>query len=40
MIKFVDKKETFEIMKELNPDFIQGFIISKPKNLKQIKEII
>jgi diguanylate cyclase (GGDEF)-like protein len=40
MIKFVDKNETLEMLKDLNLDFIQGFIISKPKNLKQIKEII
>lgn len=40
MIKFVDKKEVLEIIKELDPDFIQGFIISKPKNFKQIKEIL
>lgn len=38
MIKFIDKKELLDSMIELEPDFIQGFIISKPKNLKQIGE--
>lgn len=40
MIKFIDKKEVLEIIKKLDPDFIQGFIISKPKNFKQIKELL
>jgi len=36
MVKFVDKEVHFEKMKEIKPDFIQGFCISKPKNLEQI----
>lgn len=40
MIKFVDKESLHERIKSYNPDFIQGFIVSKPKNLKQIEEMI
>jgi EAL domain-containing protein (putative c-di-GMP-specific phosphodiesterase class I) len=40
MIKFIDKKEMFEKVKEFEFDYIQGFIVSKPKNLKQIEEMI
>ncbi|WP_041955766.1 EAL domain-containing protein [Sulfurospirillum arsenophilum] len=36
MVKFVDKEVHFKKMKEIKPDFIQGFCISKPKNLEQI----
>lgn len=36
MVKFVDKEAHFKKMKEIKPDFIQGFCISKPKNLEQI----
>jgi EAL domain-containing protein (putative c-di-GMP-specific phosphodiesterase class I) len=36
MIKFVDKEAHFQKMKEIKPDYIQGFYISKPKNLEQI----
>ncbi|WP_333802905.1 EAL domain-containing protein [Sulfurospirillum sp.] len=36
MVKFVDKEVHFEKMKEFKPDFIQGFFISKPKNLEHI----
>lgn len=36
MIKFADKELLFEKIKALKPDFIQGFFISKPKNLEQI----
>ncbi|WP_263832438.1 GGDEF domain-containing protein [Sulfurospirillum oryzae] len=36
MVKFVDKEALFEKMKEIKPDFIQGFCISKPKSIEQI----
>jgi len=36
MVKFVDKEALLEKMKEIKPDYIQGFCISKPKNLEQI----
>ena len=36
MVKFVDKEALLEKIKEIRPDFIQGFCISKPKNLEQI----
>ncbi|ATB68139.1 GGDEF & EAL domain-containing protein [Sulfurospirillum diekertiae] len=36
MVKFVDKEAYFQKMKEMKPDYIQGFCISKPKNLEQI----
>lgn len=36
MIKFADKELLFEKIKAFKPDFIQGFFISKPKNLEQI----
>jgi len=36
MVKFVDKEAHFEKMKAFKPDFIQGFCISKPKNLEHI----
>lgn len=39
MIKFIDKKELLDGMLKFEPDFVQGFIISKPKNLKQIGEL-
>ena len=35
-MKFVDKKEVFEIVQNFGFDYIQGFLISKPKNLKEI----
>jgi len=40
MIKFIDKKELLDLVEDLNPDYIQGFIVSKPKSLKQIEELI
>ncbi len=40
MVKFVDKADVYEKVKLLNPDFIQGFIVSKPKSLKHILPII
>ncbi len=39
MIKFIDKERSFEIVKELNPDYIQGFYISKPKNIGELDEV-
>ena len=36
MVKFVDKEALFEKIKPFNPDFIQGFYISKPKKLEEI----
>lgn len=36
MIKFVDKEPLFKKIKGFQPDYIQGFFISKPKNLEQI----
>ncbi len=36
MVKFVDKEALFEKIKRYEPDFIQGFYISKPKNLEHI----
>ncbi|WP_024954455.1 GGDEF domain-containing protein [Sulfurospirillum arcachonense] len=38
MIKFVDKKELLEKVEKFEFDYIQGFIISKPKSLKQLEE--
>ena len=40
MIKFIDKEELFNEIKEVNPTYIQGFYISKPKNINQIMEKI
>ena len=39
MIKFVDKEPLFEKVKELQPDYIQGFYISKPKKIGELDEI-
>lgn len=39
MVKFVDKEPLFEKMKQFNPDYIQGFYISKPKNIGELNEI-
>ena len=36
VIKFVDKKELYEKIKKFGFDYIQGFLISKPKNLKEL----
>ena len=36
MIKFVDKEKIYNQAKELNPTYIQGFYISKPKEIKQL----
>lgn len=36
MIKFIDKKETLEKIKKCNFDYIQGFVIAKPKSFKDL----
>jgi len=36
VIKFVDKKDIYKIIREFGFDYIQGFLISKPKNLKEL----
>ncbi len=36
VIKFIDKKKVYDKIKEFGFDYIQGFIISKPKNLKDL----
>ena len=36
MVKFVDKEALFEKVRAFNPDYIQGFYISKPKKLEEI----
>ncbi|MFK5881434.1 MAG: GGDEF domain-containing protein [Sulfurospirillum sp.] len=36
MIKFIDKQRLYEQVIELNPAYIQGFYISKPKSIKQL----
>ena len=38
MIKFIDKNQIFDKIKIFDFDYIQGFVISKPKNLKEIIE--
>ena len=35
-IKFVDKKNIYEEIENFDFDYIQGFLISKPKNLKEL----
>jgi len=37
VIKFVDKQNIYEKIEDFGFDYIQGFLISKPKNLKQIE---
>lgn len=39
MLKFADKEALFSKMKAFNPDYIQGFYISKPKTIGEINEI-
>ena len=39
MVKFVDKEALFEKIKAFNPDYIQGFYISKPKKIGELDEI-
>ncbi len=36
VIKFVDKQNTYEKIEDFGFDYIQGFLISKPKNLKEL----
>ena len=36
MIKFIDKNQIFELAKKFDFDYIQGFVVSKPKTLKEI----
>jgi len=36
VIKFVDKEDTYKIIEEFGFDYIQGFLVSKLKNLKEI----
>ena len=40
MIKFIDKQEIMEQIKKYNFDYVQGFVISKPKNLKNLEEML
>lgn len=40
MVKFVDKEELFEKIKGFNPDFIQGFYVSKPKKIGELSTSI
>ena len=39
MVKFIDKAAHLEKMKILEPDYIQGFSISKPKTIGDLNEI-
>ena len=39
MLKFADKEALFTEMKAFNPDYIQGFYISKSKTIGEINEI-
>lgn len=36
VIKFIDKQEIYKEIEEFEFDYIQGFLISKPKNLKDL----
>jgi len=36
VIKFIDKKDIYEKIEKFGFDYIQGFFISKPKNLKEL----
>ncbi len=36
VIKFVDKKEIYKKIEKFGFDYVQGFLISKPKNLKDL----
>ena len=40
MIKFIDKEELYKEIKELKPNYLQGFYISKPKTINQLMEKI
>jgi len=39
VIKFIDKQKLYEKIEKFGFDYIQGFLISKPKNLKEIEVI-
>lgn len=39
MIKFVDKASLYHKIEALNPDFIQGFYVEKPKKIGELHEI-
>lgn len=39
VIKFIDKKEIFEKVEKFGFDYIEGFLISKPKNINQLNKI-
>lgn len=38
LIKFVDKQETEDRLKDIKPDLVQGFLFDKPKTIDQIIE--
>ncbi len=40
MVKFIDKVDTYKKIDRFKPDYIQGFLVSKPKSVKNIEEII
>ncbi|AFL67340.1 EAL domain-containing protein [Sulfurospirillum barnesii] len=40
MVKFVDKESTLALIQACEPDFIQGFCISKPKSIKELSDEI
>lgn len=39
MIKFVDKELLYQRVEALNPDYIQGFYVEKPKKIGELNEI-
>jgi len=39
VIKFVEDKKSFNFFKNIGIDFIEGYVIDKPKTLEQIKEM-
>ncbi len=39
VVKFVEDKKSFNFFKNIGVDFIEGYVIDKPKTLKQIKEM-
>ncbi|WP_297573292.1 EAL domain-containing protein [uncultured Campylobacter sp.] len=38
IVKFIDKKNLYEKFKNLGVDYIQGFYLDKPKDIKHLKE--
>lgn len=40
MIKFVDKNSMYDLLREFGVDFVQGFIVAKPKNLNNIEKFV